>query len=489
MSKLLRQESRLSVGELLRTLLLEARRRLRLLSTLFLLVCLGALITGWSWPKKYSASTTILVSEDKTIEKLMEGKAVATSVSERVLIAREVMFSQKVMDKVLAKGGWLQDSPSTAVRNMRAEELQLRTLISSPRNNLLRIEYRDVDPQRAYLVAKTFADEFLAESRAAQVRESREAYEFILDRVTHYQSKLNTAQQKLDSFQVQNPESRIEPASLIEARISLLRSKLDADRVRLDSSSMNRSGGTVVVGEDLRAPLRQRLVAAQQELRALERQYTDAHPDVSRARGEVADLTAQLAATPAPQVVRSGGGGGVDNAVLRARIAQTEKEINAELERVREMADPSPELAELARERDVPRDLYQDLLRRLEYARLSLTLDEEGRGLSFQIQEEAAVPTRATGLRFMHFVAGGFLAAIALPIVLLLALVQLDPRVRSANAVQRSTGIPVLAAVPMYWNSSDQRQLVSDMRFALMAVGSSVLLLGIASVAKLVLSS
>jgi len=195
-----------------------------------------------------------------------------------------------------------------------------------------------------------------------------------------------------------------------------------------------------------------------------------------------------LAQTPAPRVVRSGGGGG-DNAALRARITQTESDINAELERVREMADPSPELAELARERDVPRDLYQDLLRRLEYARLSLSLDEEGRGLSFQIQEEASVPTRASGLRFLHFVVGGLAAALALPLALLLALVQLDPRLRSANAVQRRTGIPVLAAVPMYWNGSDQRRLVSDMRFALIAVGSSLLLLGAASVFKLVLGA
>ncbi len=487
MSALLRQENRLSIAELARNLLREGRRRLRLLSILFLVICVTALAVGWSWPKKYSANTTILVSEDKTIEKLMEGKAVATNVSERVLIAREVIFSQKVMDRVLAKGGWLNDTPSTAERNVRADALQQRTLISSPRNNLLRIEYRDVDPQRAYLVAKTFADEFLAESRAAQVSESREAYEFILDRVSHYQTKLNSAQAKLDSYQEQNPQSRIEPASLIEARISLLRRKLDADQARLDSGS-GRVAATVTVGEDLQAPVRQRLAAAQQELSALERQYTDAHPDVSRARSAVADLTAQLQQTPAPRVVRSGGGGG-DSAAVRARIAQTEAEINAELERVREMADPSPELAELARERDVPRDLYQDLLRRLEYARLSLTLDEEGRGLSFQIQEEASVPTRATGLRFLHFVIGGLAAASALPLALLLVMVQLDPRLRSANAIQRSTGIPVLAAVPMYWNSSDQRRLISDMRFALVAVGGSVLLLAAASVFKLVVGS
>ena len=483
----LQQENRLSVSELLSNLLREARRRLRLLSILFLIVCLGALFVGWSWPKKYSANTTILVSEDKTIEKLMEGKAVATNVSERVLIAREVMFSQKVMDKVLATGGWLSDAPSAAERDVRADALQQRTLVSSPRENLLRIEFRDVDPQRAYLVAKTFADEFLAESRAAQVRESREAYEFILDRVSHYQSKLNTAQQKLDTYQVENPQSRIEPASLIEARIGLLRRKLDSDQARLDGD-VGRTAATVVVGEDLRAPLRQRLSGAEEALGKLEQQYTDAHPDVSRARREVAELRGRLAQTPAPRVVRSGGGGG-DNAALRARITRTEKDIHAELERVREMADPSPELAELARERDVPRDLYQDLLRRLEYARLSLSLDEEGRGLSFQIQEEASVPTRASGLRFLHFVLGGLAAAFALPLALLLALVQLDPRLRSANAVQRSTGIPVLAAVPMYWNGSDQRRLVSDMRFALIAVGSSLLLLGGASVFKLVLGA
>ena len=254
MREIARNDDRITLGEMLASLMREGRRRLRLLASLFLLICVIALVVGWSWPKKYSASTTILVSADKTIEKLMEGRAVATNISDRVLIAREVIFSNKVMIRILNAGGWLADKPSVAERAVRADGLQARTLISSPRENLMRIEYRDVDPQRAYLVAKGFADEFLSESRAAQVRESREAYEFILDRVSHYQTELNSAQQRLDTFQQVNPQSRIEPASLIEARIGLLRRRLDADQARLDSGSGS-VASSVIVGEDLQAPM------------------------------------------------------------------------------------------------------------------------------------------------------------------------------------------------------------------------------------------
>ena len=51
--------------------------------------------------------------------------------------------------------------------------------------------------------------------------------------------------------------------------------------------------------------------------------------------------------------------------------------LNSELDRSRRIAASESALAELTRDYEVNRDIYQDLLKRRENARVSMNLDEE----------------------------------------------------------------------------------------------------------------
>jgi uncharacterized protein involved in exopolysaccharide biosynthesis len=453
----------------------EGRRRLVPMAVLFALVAVAAIAMGWNWPKKYYSASTILVSEDKTIEKLLEGRAAPTSVTDRAMIAREVMFGSKVMDEVLREGGWLAEQPSAAERARLVEAIQSRTVVGAPRENLLRIEYWDTDAARAQKIAQLFADRFLAESRAAQQRESREAYEFIASEAARYEARLASAEARLETFRSEHPEARALPPALAESRLATLRQRLASDEARLLEDARVRLGA--VQQARLADPSAARRAALEEELADKRQRYTDAHPDVIRLQRQLDDLRTRALATPAPLPVAAG-----DSGALRARIAATEREIAEETARLQRAASPSPELAELVREQEVARDLYQDLLRRLEYARLSMNLDEQGQGLDLRLQDAAPLPMRPAGLRFAHFALGGLAAALALPLALLVALVKFDPHLRTGGAVQRRTGLPVLAEVPTYWTRHDQRLLLRDTRVA----GLFVLLAGAAVVAACV---
>ena len=59
------------------------------------------------------------------------------------------------------------------------------------------------------------------------------------------------------------------------------------------------------------------------------------------------------------------------------------------------------------------------------------SLDSEQRCLSFRIQEPASMPLRPVGLRLLHAAGAGLGAAFIVPVVLLMGVVKLDPRVRS----------------------------------------------------------
>src|SRR5690625_6179297 len=77
------------------------------------------------------------------------------------------------------------------------------------------------------------------------------------------------------------------------------------------------------------------------------------------------------------------------------------------------------ELSERTRDYNVTRDVYEEMLQRKESARLSMALDVEGQGVSYQIQDPARYPTNPSGLQFIHFAVVGPFVGIIAPIGLL----------------------------------------------------------------------
>jgi hypothetical protein len=132
--------------------------------------------------------------------------------------------------------------------------------------------------------------------------------------------------------------------------------------------------------------------------------------------------------------------------------------LQAELERSKRIASSENVIAELTRDYNVNRDVYQDLLKRRENARVSMNLDAEQRGLTFLVQNPAVMPLVPSGLRFMHFGLAGLALSLAIPFGLLFAVARFDPRVRSVGQLERATGFPVLASIPFYPTPRDRRR-------------------------------
>src|SRR3977135_2664643 len=137
----------LSPEQDIRALLNEAFHSRRFLVATFVLVNVALLTAGSLWPRSYTASTSIRVDERPIIQPLMQGAAVATDALDRSRNAREVIFGRKIMDLVLEYGGWLKDAPSIEERERLIEQIKMRTFIVTVGRNILRIEYRDDDPQ------------------------------------------------------------------------------------------------------------------------------------------------------------------------------------------------------------------------------------------------------------------------------------------------------------------------------------------------------
>jgi polysaccharide chain length determinant protein (PEP-CTERM system associated) len=470
------------LNEMAPIIIAEGRRHLVALAVVFAVIALIALVIGVLWPKNYVSSTTVLAQKSDIIQPLLEGRAVPTGVSDRISIAKQVIFSRKALDEILQIGGWAAQNPDPITQDRLSEDIKNRTLISSPRESLVQITYRDSDPDRAYKVTERFAELFIKESLATKERESREAYEFIDSQVEDYHKKLTDAEENLKKYRADNADAHPGSEADTNTRISTLRTGIEQARLNVMELRSNEaaltsqlSGESEITAVQTRSGIfRAQLSELQSQLDKLLLNYTDQYPDVIRIRHQMEDLHKQLDAEEnrKVEVQRTGTPTALDQTAqfnplyqeLRSKLADVRRQIaanesrmgateailNAELDRSRRIVASESALAELTRDYEVNRDIYQDLLKRRENARVSMNLDEEGRGLTFRIQDPATKPLRPTGLSLTHFGLAGIVLALALPFGLLFGVARFDPRLRSARELERHVGVPVLATVPVY---------------------------------------
>ncbi len=475
---------------MLPVLLSEARRRRIAMGLTFAVIALAALVMGVLWPKKYDASTTILAQESSIITPLMEGAASTTANKNRAGIARDVIFSRKVMDQILINGGWMTAHPAPIEQDRIIDGIKARTRIQMSQDNLITISYYDSDPKRAYDVTRQFAQLFISESLASKQRESRDAYEFINSQVEAYRNKLTDAEDKLKAYRDANADARPGSEADTNSRISQLRTQIENTRMdlmekRSQEASLNAqlSGESEVNAVQTTQGIYQtQLADLQTQLDKLLLTYTAEYPDVIRIRHQMQDLQQQLAQSEqrkqnarlagTPTTLDSGvqfnplyqqlrgqvSATRSDIAATSARMSASETMLQSELERGNRIANSENVTSELTRDYNVNRDVYQDLLKRRENARVSMNLDAEQRGLTFLIQNPAVMPLTPSGLRFMHFALGGIALALAIPFGLLFAVARFDPRVRSVEQLELSTGLMVLATVPFYSTPQDRRR-------------------------------
>ncbi len=491
-------------SELVPALYREGRKYGVTLAIIFSVIAAAALIVGSLWSKTYTSSTTILAQASDIIQPLMEGRAVPTGIKDRAGLARQVVFSQKIMLDVLKTGGWASENLSPVAQDKIIEQIKDRTTITSPRPDLIQITYSDSDRKRAYVVTERLAELFIQESLAAKERESREAFEFIDKQVKEYHKKLTDAEASLQAYRSEHADAQPGSATDANTRISALRTEIEQSRMTLmqqqsieNALAAQLSGEAEVTAVQTRASLyRAQLVDLQAQLSKLQLQYTDKYPDVIRVKHQIEDIKAALAAEDAAKNDAGGASkSAFDNAqfnphylelkkrlseasaataATRSRMEAAEAMLRDELERSRRIAASESALAELTRDYEVNRDIYQDLLKRRENARVSMVMDEEQRGLTMRIQDPAVMPVRPSGLRLMHFAIGGLGLAFAVPFGLLFARVRFDPRIRSAQQLERLTNCTVLATVPAYTTPQDRVRERARIAMAIVLVVASL---------------
>lgn len=317
------------------------RRRMRvLIATIALFLTLGVLISLLQ-QKVYDASTFVLLKSsggkleervtERTEQKDMTGDA---DVSTEIQVIGSLDLSQRVVRNLK-----LVESPEfnpllvrkTSFFGNTREPVNLATLTAEQREKLetqvvqnvrrglgaerlgtayaVRIGYRSSNPQTAAKLANAFAEEYIRWQVAQKKEATSEAAEFLASKVGELRQQATADFGAVQQYRVQNGLLSNAATGLAEQDISVYnqqsataRAEAAADAARLSTAKRQLQDGSN--GEDVGEALSSPVVSSLRTQRAqiatrvadLSERYGSRHPDLLRAREELAEIDRQIQA-------------------------------------------------------------------------------------------------------------------------------------------------------------------------------------------------
>ncbi|HVH08854.1 MAG TPA: polysaccharide biosynthesis tyrosine autokinase [Gemmatimonadales bacterium] len=336
-----------------------------------------------------------------------------------------------------------------------AEELRIRAV---PEGNFVRIARRGSDPMHVTNVVNAVADRFVTAAADLKRQRVTELTAILKDQLDQAQASLRATESALTNFRVRNavrpsegpaqgPDGRRITADPTYARYAEVQGAIDAlqhDReaiaqvlaegadsgVSVDQLSMI---AAVQRSSELTAALRE-LTDRQAELRALRSRYADTHPPVRRAAAQV-DTLARRVVPALGRTLMAG------LAARERALAERRDSIAGDLR-----SAPPVALSEVRLTRDLANaeKLFSNLQARYEEARLA----EASTLPDVRILERAVPPTRPTSNTAPLLMVVAFVTSLGAGVAAAVVRDRADSKVRYADQVMRTIGVPILGAVP-----------------------------------------
>ena len=385
-------------------------------------------LVGWGViaviPNQFQAVAMIYVDTDTMMAPLLKGLAVSTDPQQQVSVMLNTLLARPNLEQVVHLTN--SDANNFSATRMADEVQNLQDGIKiKPLNtkNLFELSYSDPNPDRALNVSQALLSIFVDLNIGNKRRDIEGAQTFLDAKIAEYETLLRQAEQRRADFREANMDVLSNPLTPDQARaqIETAQRALQAANARLGSlraqlASIPRlifidgpgpiilsSAGSNIASGGAGGSLLQQLATAKQQLLELQSRFTADHPDVKAMKRQIAELQAELAATPPVGSVGSGNQS-VPNPVYvqtqsKLSDAQTEvafraqqlAEANTMFDKAKQMTTKAiavqTKFADLDRDYDLLHKNYQDLLARRESARLTQSVNDQQSSINVRIVE------------------------------------------------------------------------------------------------------
>ncbi len=469
-----------------------------------------AVLSLFTWgsflmPKVYEAKSTISIERSSVINPLMQGIGASTLVEDRLKNIKGEITSRSIIEKVVKKINGHPDVFDPIVGEAYVRTIQQNLTVKAVGGpNLFAISYRSKDPKEAYDVVKTVTSEYIATHRFSKQSDVSEAYDFIESQLLEYRKKLEKSDAEIRAFRERNPNlipqsettllSRLESlqSQKIESDIRMQELLRKRDNLRKQLSGEKELTVAIVTRED--SP-QARLNYLNNQLLLLLTKYTENYPEVIKVRSEIEELKRQIARAKESRLEGSGAETSTLNPIyqqLREELTRTEAEIESIGGRLSEishqqqesqrilsrMPKEQEEWTKLQRDRNVYQQIYDQLLQKLEQARVSRDLEFSEKGDVFRIVDPAQLPLFPVKPNRVNMIVIGFFLGVASGIGIVFGREYMDRSFRDEDAVEQSLKLPVLATIPSIVTDAEEVASRRTDRKVYIASGAYLLVIG-----------
>lgn len=475
-----------------------------------------AVISIFTWgsfflPKTYEASSTVFIERGSIIDPLIRGVGVPSSMEDRLRNLRDSITSRNIIERVVKK---------LAIDTKAKNPGQYEAMIEGIRKNvdikvkssreretdLFTIAYKGGDPKKVRDVVNILVSEYIEENMSYKRTDAYGAYEFIEGQLLEYKKRLEESDGAIREFREKNPNmvpqsettliTRLEgfQTAKIEADIRLKELIRKKDNLQKQLSGEKELTVAFVTRDD--SP-QGRLNQLNNQLMLLMTRYTDSYPEVIKVEKEIEELKKQIAQAKDSRMEGTGSETSAINPIyqqLKEELARTDAEIeslrarSAELSRQQQQAQgilgrmpkEQEEWSKLQRDRNVYQRIYDDLLQKLENARVSKDLElTDKSAATFRIVDPAILPTLPIKPDRVKMILLGIVLGIASGIGLVFGLDYLDHSFKDEESIEDSLKLPVLATIPKIVTEADELSAKRRDRKVFTFAGAYLVIIGL----------
>ena len=490
------------------------RRKSVVISTVFLITIIATLIAFQLTPK-YTASTKVMIdtrsNQTVDMESVLSGLSVdaATVLSEvEILTSRSLMgrivkdmglrddqefngdlrpkgyFSTLLNPKNWWPEGWFDwkiwyDAvfEPNPVREMSEEEIENQTTAKvidkvingfsvTPirRSYVINISFTSESARKAAIISNSLADHYIVDQLEAKFEATRRATAWLNERLADLRKKVRNSEKAVELFRskkglVRGKDSSITTQQLSELNTQLILAKSDRAeaeaRLRQAKELLNSKDGVQSASEVLSSQLIQRL--KEEEAKVLRKtselmtRYGERHPKIINIRAELRDLRQKLR-LEVSRIAKS-----LENevAVVRARERSLQKNLKKLETKTTGQGRSEIQLRALEREAAANRLLFESFLNRFK----ETSQQDDLQRADARVISKAEVPVEASFPKKRLIIAIALVGSAFLGVLLVFVLERLDNGFRTAEQIEKLTGVPSLGMVPSAQGMANKKQV------------------------------
>jgi polysaccharide chain length determinant protein (PEP-CTERM system associated) len=456
------------------------RRRYLIALPMLLLPMIGYGV-GTQTPKRYLAHTSMLIQETSKMNPFLEDLAVSAMLKERMSALQTLLHSRHILGAVAIKQGLWSDDLSQDERDRVIARLSNALTVVMVGKDLIRINYASDTPkgmaQTLTLVSDHFIEQLLAPERSSIVDSSF----FLAQMLDDKRQELDAAELQLADFLDGNAMQLPQYHGANMTRLAALKQQLAEREAELAGAAKNLgtldqqlSRTNPVVGQ-----LEEQIVAMRGELAVTRARYHDGHSQVKGLLRNIERLESerQSAMQRGNQTIDPDTLWDMVNARLltqtdaamqpllisqlqslqqaRSRVDGLTEEIVRLKQMIIELEAATTSLggqqrilARMQRDINVKSELYQELAKRYEMAKVTGSLGNFEHHKRVKIIDRPYTPTRPVNLPPALFAIAGLFAGAFLGGGLATVLAMLDITARRKRDVEAWSGVKVLVRLP-----------------------------------------